>query len=185
MSLLLSLFLPLPPAYSFLTTLPCSVAFLLPTSSDLSYFKTNKISTKTLYLSVSHFFVPSNGLKVNLFNFSIRTSPQISIFSSFHEEREIKQGWVTLSNITRKSEIHFKYPVLIHPCSLQATWVQVWSTTEDKTGKSLVPTLEGLDVQLSSTLHGSEVISKAWGQKWVHAQSPLLVSCEPLGKLFS
>ena len=156
-----------------------SPSFYPQVGSDLSYFKTNKISTTTLYLSVSHFFVPSNVLKVNLFNFTIRTSPQISIFSSFHE------GWVNLSNFTRKSEIHFKYPVLIHLSSLQATQVQVWSTSEEKSGKSLVPTLEGLDAQLSSTLYGSEVISKAWGQRWVHAQSPLLVSCEPLGKLFS
>lgn len=181
MSLFLSLFpCPSPLLIHFLQ--PCSAvspSFYPQVGSDLSYFKTNKISTTTLYLSVSHFFVPSNVLKVNLFNFTIRTSPQISIFSSFHE------GWVTLSNFTRKSEIHFKYPVLIHLSSLQATQVQVWSTSEEKTGKSLVPTLEGLDAQLSSTLYGSEVISKAWGQRWVHAQSPLLVSCEPLGKLFS
>ena len=127
MSLFLSLFpCPSPLLIHFLQ--PCSAvspSFYLQVGSDLSYFKTNKISTTTLYLSVSHFFVPSNVLKVNLFNFTIRTSPHISIFSFFHEEREVKQGWVTLSNFTRKSEIHFKYPVLIHLSSLQATQVQV------------------------------------------------------------
>ena len=164
MSLLLSLFPWLSPMLIHFLQ-PCSAAlpsFYLQVGSDLSYF--NKNRTTILHLAVSHFFVPSNGLKVNLFNLSIRTSPQISTFSSFHEEREVTQGWVTLSNITRKSEIHFKYPcsfilVAYTPhrlkCEahqkrrLERAWLQLW--------KAWMPN--------SSTLHGAEVISKAWSQR--------------------